>query len=140
MWENPGSHDKHDSSHDGKAHSHKHGHSHHHKGHSYFLTPSLLLLLVQNESHGYELVEKLPEAGLLSSMPDPATVYRVLHKLEEDGAIESRWDTSGAGPARKVYSITPQGEDMLKAWGVTLKKKKQSIEKFLKVLGKKFGK
>ena len=126
----------------GKSHSHKGGHDHHHKHHKgyfFLLNPSLLLLLAESESHGYELVDKLPEAGFLSSMPDPATVYRVLHRLEEDGAVESKWDTSGAGPAKKVYSITPQGQDMLKAWGVTLREKKQSIEKFLKVLDKRFG-
>jgi poly-beta-hydroxybutyrate-responsive repressor len=98
------------------------------------------MLLAEGKSHGYELIEKLPEVGYLDSTPDPATAYKVLRRLEADGAVKSQWDTSGAGPAKRVYSITRDGEEMLAAWAASLKKNKESAEKFLKVFRKKFGK
>jgi poly-beta-hydroxybutyrate-responsive repressor len=125
---------------------------HHGKGHpsvechcpgtalSRFLQPCLLMLLAEGESHGYELIEKLPEVGYMDSTPDPATVYKVLRRLEADGVVKSDWDTSGSGPAKRVYSVTREGEDMLGVWAASLQKNKESVEKFLKVFRKKYGK
>jgi poly-beta-hydroxybutyrate-responsive repressor len=107
---------------------------------SRFLQPCLLLLLAQSESHGYDLIEKLPDVGYLVSVPDPATVYKVLRKLEADGAVKSQWDTNGAGPAKRIYSITPGGEEVLVAWAGSLRRNKKSVEKFLHVFGKRFSK
>jgi poly-beta-hydroxybutyrate-responsive repressor len=107
---------------------------------SRFLQPCLLMLLAEGESHGYDMMERLPEVGYLDSIPDPATVYKVLRKLEAHDMVKSEWDTSGAGPAKRVYSIAPDGEEMIRAWAVSLRKTKESVEKFLKVFQKKFGK
>ncbi|TET39130.1 MAG: PadR family transcriptional regulator [Planctomycetota bacterium] len=107
---------------------------------SRFLWPCLLMLLAEGESHGYDLMEKLPEVGYLDSIPDPATVYKVLRKLEAHDMVKSEWDTSGAGPAKRVYTITPEGEEMIRGWAVSLRKTKESVEKFLKVFQNKFGK
>ncbi len=142
MWENPVCHQQ------GSGHSHQKEPVHHVPVHchcpgtalSRFLQPCLLMLLAEGQSHGYDLIERLPEVGYLDSAPDPATVYKVLRRLEADGAVKSQWDTSGSGPARRVYSITRDGEDMLSAWAASLRKNKESVEKFLKVFRQKFGK
>lgn len=90
------------------------------------VSPALLLLLHQKNSYGYELLDKLEELGL---SPDASQVYRHLRHLEEEGLLRSAWDTSGPGPARRVYKLTADGEDLLHAWFVSLKKEKAIFEK-----------
>ena len=40
-------------------------------------------------------------------------LYPVLHKLQKDGCIESRWEVSEEGRRRKYYSITEAGREEL---------------------------
>lgn len=80
-----------------------------------FLRPAILLLLAEEPVHGYELMNKLKELGV-GRGAEPSLVYRILHVLERSGLAESRLDDSGAGPARKVYALTPQGMEMLDLW------------------------
>lgn len=79
-----------------------------------WLVPMLLLTLRQWSSYGYELMEKMTALGMASM--NPGTFYRILRKMETDGMVSSRWDTSEGGPARRVYSITDAGEAYLKYW------------------------
>jgi len=104
-----------------------------------FLYPSLLLLLAERRSYGYELISRLKDVGYEGVLPDPASVYKVLRRLEEDGAVKSEWDTSGSGPAKRVYSITPEGMDMLRLWAVSIADAKKALEKFLEAFQKRFG-
>ena len=48
--------------------------------------------------------------------PDPGLVYRNLRRLEEQGMVSSEWETGGAGPARRLYQLSSDGEDYLAAW------------------------
>ena len=68
----------------------------------------LLLLLAEQPRHGYELAESLRMSefeGITTS-----TVYRELAKLEEDGLVQSFWQSSQArGPARHMYELTECG-------------------------------
>jgi len=100
---------------------------------SRFIEPSILLLLSGKPSHGYELMEELEKIGLHDGSPDPGAVYRNLRRMEEDGLLESEWDTSGTGPARRLYRLTPKGQEYLEAWAVTIEQRKRSLEKFLKM-------
>ena len=83
-----------------------------------WLQPVLLLMLREWSSYGYELMEKMTTFGLAAM--NPGTVYRTLRQMEKDGIISSSWDTSTAGPARRVYSITEAGETYLKYWADSL--------------------
>jgi poly-beta-hydroxybutyrate-responsive repressor len=58
-------------------------------------------------------------------------MYRTLRALEEDGLVNSNWDTSGSGPARRIYSLTDQGIEYLHAWAVNLRKVRQNLDRFL---------
>ena len=44
----------------------------------------LLLLLGQQPSHGYELIQRLNEAEFKSGEADPATVYRNLRCMDKE--------------------------------------------------------
>ena len=47
---------------------------------------------------------------------DSGTVYRTLRQLEKGGMVDSFWDTSRNGPARRMYSLTKTGDMFLSAW------------------------
>ncbi|MGB9859676.1 MAG: helix-turn-helix transcriptional regulator [Moorellaceae bacterium] len=94
------------------------------------LQPYLLLLLYQEPAHGYELVEKLLEFGFHPCL-DATTVYRNLRRMEEEGLVTSQWNTQGPGPARRLYQLTPEGEDVLHSWASTIRRRKETLEKFL---------
>ena len=94
-----------------------------------FARPCLLLLLAEAPAHGYELIERLRPFGF--DLSDPASIYKTLRLLEGDGHVTSEWELSARGPARRVYSITDDGHDMLQAWAHTLAKNREIISVFL---------
>jgi poly-beta-hydroxybutyrate-responsive repressor len=96
-----------------------------------FLQPCLLLLLAQKSSHGYELIEAVSQFGFEDGAPDPASVYKHLRKMEEDGLVKSAWDTRKSGAARRSYQVTQEGKDYLRAWSVVIQKNKTALERFL---------
>jgi PadR family transcriptional regulator PadR len=95
------------------------------------LQPFILLTLKEKESYGYELVEKINGFGFHSSPPDVGAIYRQLRSMETDGWVKSKWDTKGTGAAKRVYRVTPRGEEILHGWAITLQKRKESLEQFL---------
>lgn len=76
-----------------------------------FLRPILLLLLAEQPSHGYDLLERVADFGL--ERLDAGGLYRTLRAMEQDGLVESWWEDSTAGPARRSYSLTDDGRDWL---------------------------
>ncbi|MEN3010142.1 MAG: helix-turn-helix transcriptional regulator [Candidatus Bipolaricaulaceae bacterium] len=88
--------------------------------------PWILLSLAQGPAHGYELLARLAAHEL-----DPGALYRTLRSMEEEGLIRSFWDTSGSGPARRVYALTDAGWDYLRAWAVFLRRLRDELDRFL---------
>ena len=71
----------------------------------------VLAALRDGEHYGFELVKTLAEAdGLLTS---EGTIYPLLARLRRDGAVQTSWRESSAGPPRRYYSLTPDGRDAL---------------------------
>ncbi len=97
-----------------------------------FVEPCLLIFLSEKPSHGYELMEKLDRFGFPKTKPDPALIYRTLHRLEKEKCVSSKWDTRGIGPAKKNYELTPKGLSLLHSWAETIALRKQVLEKFLR--------
>lgn len=82
--------------------------------HGEMLATSLLAFLKGWNAYGYELTQRLAQAGLPES--DSGTVYRTLRQLEKSGFVSSFWDTSESGPARRMYSLTAAGDLFLSGW------------------------
>ncbi|MDP8988036.1 MAG: PadR family transcriptional regulator [Actinomycetota bacterium] len=76
------------------------------------LRPAILLLLREQESHGYELMGRLAELGV-EVPPTTGGLYRSLRTMAEEGLVSSYWSTPERGPARRVYAITELGEQQL---------------------------
>jgi DNA-binding PadR family transcriptional regulator len=89
------------------------------------------MLLKEKPSHGYEIMEDLAKLDFLKTVPDPGVVYRHLRHMEEGGLVGSRLEPGSGGPARKVYSITPEGEEFLLSCAVSIRNIKSSLEGFL---------
>lgn len=70
----------------------------------------VLQFLRTHPMHGYQIISSLRKNfGVYFG---PSTIYPLLCVLEEKGYIKSQWDLENGRP-RKVYSITPQGSDLL---------------------------
>lgn len=103
-----------------------------------FVEPCLLFFLSQKPSYGYELMDQLDKFGFQKGKSDPAMVYRTLRSLEKEHCVISKWDTKGAGPAKRNYELTPKGLTLLHVWADGIDFRKQALEKFLKLYRKQF--
>jgi transcriptional regulator len=75
--------------------------------------PTLILeALIQEPSHGYRIAQRIKERseGVLDFRE--GTLYPALHKLENEGMVESFNGTEN-GRARRYYRITESGRGML---------------------------
>ena len=87
------------------------------RGMRLILRPSLLLMLVEKEAHGYELYEELTSLGFDPDYLDSSILYRDLRDMEEMGLIGSTWDEEESkGPKRRVYHILDEGMICLGEW------------------------
>ena len=91
----------------------------------------ILLILAQGRSYGYEIRRRLAELGYDGVVDDPGVLYRFLRELEASGAIASDWEVETAGPARRYYSLTPQGREQLQHGATRLRRMQANIERFL---------
>jgi PadR family transcriptional regulator AphA len=72
--------------------------------------------LADSRMHGYELQRTLSRrVGSLWRIAS-SQLYNVLHRIEEDGWIDSTRESDSARPSRTVYRITPKGEAAFESW------------------------
>jgi PadR family transcriptional regulator PadR len=93
-----------------------------------WLTPVALVLLSEESSHGYELMERLEQFGF--EQISAATLYRTLRRMEQQGLCKSAWERSEGRPARRMYSITESGEAYLSAWAQACKQYQNVMDCF----------
>lgn len=97
-----------------------------------FVEPALLLLLHFGPTHGYALAERLHELGLDAYPVDISAIYRILNDLEAKGMLVSQLDAEQtAGPPRRVYSLTDEGDAYLRAWVQELRETDRLLHRFL---------
>ena len=47
---------------------------------------------------------------------DVGGLYRSLRRLEDEGAVASRWCDEDVGPRRREYELTQQGVELAEQW------------------------
>ena len=94
----------------------------------FFLQSCLLVLLHREPGYGYSLMDGLREFGFQPDQMDISIIYRALRTLEEDGLVSDTWDDNSLGPQRRVYTLTPQGEEALVEWIENLRQRRKEIE------------
>ena len=73
-----------------------------------------LAVLSCGDAAGYDIRKHVTE-GAFAHFLDASfgSIYPALSRLEVDGLVVGRTETTAGKPARKVYSITPDGRDTL---------------------------
>jgi DNA-binding PadR family transcriptional regulator len=82
------------------------------------LTFHVLLSLVEGPCHGYELQNALWGNGYRGILPHYSSVYRRLHRLQEQGwvvRLKDYEEPPSAGPMRRTYRLTDDGLGVLEA-------------------------
>lgn len=95
--------------------------------HYTYYRPTILVLLKEHESHGYELISRMNELGFDQRLG--SSLYGVLRDMEDEGLIVSSWDLSGSGgPPRRVYGLTESGEQFLRDSVPTLVRQRDALD------------
>jgi DNA-binding PadR family transcriptional regulator len=75
--------------------------------------PLVLSILEEGESYGYTLIQRVRELSAGEIEWTDGMLYPVLHRLEAQGLVRSRWDVSDVGRKRKYYALTAAGKRVL---------------------------
>lgn len=78
-------------------------------------TPLLLAILAEGESYGYAIIKRVAELSGGHLQWTDGMLYPVLHRLERQGYVAAKWETSDSGRRRKYYRITKEGRSELAA-------------------------
>jgi len=70
----------------------------------------VLSVISDKEVYTSDILLSLKKAELLVV---EGTVYPLLTRLKNDGALKYKWEESTSGPPRKYYSLTEQGQEVL---------------------------
>lgn len=68
---------------------------------------AVLAIASEGETYGYVVGARLAEAGL--GTIKGGTLYPILNRLEESGALIAEWRPGDGGPGRKFYQVTDNG-------------------------------
>lgn len=91
--------------------------------------PLVLSILSEGENYGYAIIQRVKELSGGKIEWTDGMLYPVLHWLENEDYVRSRWEKSDTGRKRKYYTLSRQGKQALKQekeqWSVV----NQSLEK-----------
>ncbi len=78
-------------------------------------TVAILKLMVDEEEplHGYEIIRRLEARSQGHFRFKEGLVYPRLHRMEQDGLLESRWLGEPGTRRRKMYTVTEKGRRQL---------------------------
>src|SRR5512138_3664074 len=83
-------------------------------------TPLILAILAESESYGYAIIKRVGELSGDRIQWTDGMLYPVLHRLQENGWIESYWKTADSGRRRRYYRIAKEGlrelEEQKRQW------------------------
>ena len=77
-------------------------------------TPLILSILSEGENYGYAIIKRVRELSNGQMQWTDGMLYPVLHRLEEQKLIQSKWRKSETGRKRKYYKIKKEGTKVLK--------------------------
>lgn len=74
---------------------------------------AILSVLGSKPHYGYELLTELN--ALTGGVPElkEGTLYPLLHRLEDAGAVVPTWQAQGRTPPRKYYALSSGGREQL---------------------------
>ncbi|MFN3684092.1 MAG: PadR family transcriptional regulator [Fimbriimonadaceae bacterium] len=69
----------------------------------------ILASLREGPLHGYAIAQRIRSGSREVLRFGEGQIYPALHRLEEEGLVSTEWETQEGRPARRVYSLTPEG-------------------------------
>ncbi len=97
-----------------------------------YVQPSILMALLEGATYGYELIRKLSDYGFIRGEAPPGMIYRHLRQMEEEGMVASSWEVGGGGPAKRLYTLTNEGREVLDAWIDFMERQADTLRDFAK--------
>lgn len=86
----------------------------------------VLALLRAGPRYGLDLARALTRDGVL--MRGEGTLYPLLARLRRSGLVETTWQESAAGPPRRYYALTDDGERALTAFSRTWRPFRDAVD------------
>ena len=96
----------------------------------------ILSVLADGKKHGYAIMRELEARSQGYFSMTAALLYPTLHQMEQDGLVQSMWEDGNGARKRKVYAITPAGQERLTAGGAEWR---QFAEQLFRMLGNTAG-
>jgi DNA-binding PadR family transcriptional regulator len=78
-------------------------------------TPLVLAILAEGESYGYAIIKRVGELSGGHLQWSDGMLYPVLHRVERQGLVASKWVLASNGRRRKYYRLTKEGRTQLEA-------------------------
>lgn len=78
--------------------------------------PAALAALLYAGGYGYDMRKTILDRTGGEVDVDVGGLYRSLRRLEDEGAVVSRWCDEEAGPRRREYELTQQGVELAEQW------------------------
>ncbi len=98
-----------------------------------YIQASILLGLLSESSYGYQLISTIQSHGFIEGDVPPGMVYRHLRQMEEDNLVKSEWNTQDSGAAKRTYTITPEGREVLSCWIDFMAAKAEKLDFFVRL-------
>lgn len=78
--------------------------------------PAALAALLYAGGYGYDMRRTILDMTGGEVDVDVGGLYRSLRRLEDEGAVVSRWCEDASGPRRREYELTEQGLELAEQW------------------------
>jgi PadR family transcriptional regulator PadR len=88
----------------------------------------ILSILSEKDAYPSDIIEAMKGAKLIVV---EGTLYPLLMRLKNEGALSYEWRESTSGPPRKYYKLTPQGKEFLKGLHGSWKELVASVDKIV---------
>ena len=75
--------------------------------------PLVLAILSEGESYGYAIIKRVSELSGGELQWTDGMLYPLLHRLERNGYVVTKWGKSEIGRRRKYYRLTEEGLEQL---------------------------
>ena len=71
--------------------------------------------------------------GFIEGAAPPGMIYRHLRQMEEDNLLSSEWDTGETGAAKRIYTITDEGREVLEFWIHFMRSHRDKLDNFIQM-------
>lgn len=95
------------------------------------LDTMVLSALGGGPAHGFEVIQRLEQAGCGLLKLKEGTLYPVLYRLEKAKLVKGEWEkepTGRRGPRRRIYRLAPSGKRDLVS-------RREQWQEFVRVIG-----